>query len=328
LDYNTLGRTGLKVSKLCFGTMTFGKEADEATSIRMFNKCRDTGINFFDTADRYGVGISEKILGKCIAHCRDKIILSTKVGNPVGDDINDKGLSRRHIIQAIDNSLKRLGTDYIDLYFLHSYDSTTSIEETLSVLDDLRRQGKILYIGVSNWAAWQIALGLGISEIKRFARFECIQPMYNLVKRQAEIEILPLAKEKDIGVITYSPLGAGLLTGKYTGKDKVTQGRILENKMYVKRYADPNNYAIAENFVKYAENHGLNPAALAVAWVMSNPVVTAPIIGARNLKQLEQTLAALEIEMTPEIRKEISALSITPPPATDRSEGADFEKKL
>jgi len=320
MDYRTLGRTGIKVSSLCFGTMTFGKETDEETSIKMFHRCRDAGINFFDTADRYGIGTSENILGKCITECREKIILSTKVGNPIGDDVNDRGLSRRHIISAVENSLKRLGTDYIDLYFLHIYDPKTSIEETLSALEDLQRQGKVLYVGASNWSAWQIAKAIGISELKRILRFECIQPMYSLIKRQAEVEIFPLAREENLGVITYSPLGAGLLTGKYIKKDNLIQGRILESKLYERRYADPFYYKIAEKFVNYAKARGFNPSALAVAWVMSNPVVTAPIIGARNLKQLEQTLAALEIEMTPEMRKEISALSITPPEATDRSE--------
>lgn len=318
MDYRTLGRTGIKVSSLCFGTMTFGKEADEETSIKMFHRCRDAGINFFDTADRYGIGTSENILGKCITECREKIILSTKVGNPLGDDVNDRGLSRRHIMSAVENSLKRLGTDYIDLYFLHIYDPKTSIEETLSALEDLQRQGKVLYVGASNWSAWQITKAIGISELKRIFRFECIQPMYSLIKRQAEVEIFPLAREENLGVITYSPLGAGLLTGKYIKKDNLIQGRILESKLYERRYADPVYYKIAEKFVNYAKARGFNPSALAVAWVMSNPVVTAPIIGARNLKQLEQTLAALEIEMTPEMRKEISALSITPPEATDR----------
>lgn len=318
MDYRTLGRTGIKVSSLCFGTMTFGKEADEETSIKMFHRCRDAGINFFDTADRYGIGTSENILGKCITECREKIILSTKVGNPLGDDVNDRGLSRRHIMSAVENSLKRLGTDYIDLYFLHIYDPKTSIEETLSALEDLQRQGKVLYVGASNWSAWQITKAIGISELKRILRFECIQPMYSLIKRQAEVEIFPLAREENLGVITYSPLGAGLLTGKYIKKDNLIQGRILESKLYERRYADPVYYKIAEKFVNYAKARGFNPSALAVAWVMSNPVVTAPIIGARNLKQLEQTLAALEIEMTPEMRKEISALSITPPEATDR----------
>ena len=320
MEYRILGRTGVKVSSLCFGTMTFGREADEETSIKMFHRCRDAGINFFDTADQYAAGTSETILGKCIAEGREKIILSTKVGNPVGDDVNDGGLSRRHIISAVENSLKRLGTDYIDLYFLHIYDLKTSIEETLSALEDLQRQGKVLYAGVSNWSAWQIAKAIGISELKRILRFECIQPMYNLIKRQAEVEIFPLAREENIGVITYSPIAAGLLTGKYIKKDNLVQGRILESKLYERRYADPVNYKIAEKFVNYAKARGFNPSALAVAWVMSNPAVTAPIIGARNLNQLEQTLAASEIEMTPEMRKEISALSITPSPATDRSE--------
>ena len=321
MEYRTLGRTGIKVSSLCFGTMTFGREADEATSIKMFHRCLDAGINFFDTADCYGMGISEKILGKCITTaCREKIILLSKVGNEMGDDVNDRGLSRRHIMSAVENSLKRLGTDYIDLYLLHIYDPETSIEETLSALEDLQRQGKVLYVGASNWSAWQIAKAIGISELKRILRFECIQPMYSLIKRQAEVEIFPLAREENLGVITYSPLGAGLLTGKYIQKDNLVQGRILESELYARRYGDPAYYKIAEKFVSYAKACGFNPAALAVAWVMSNPVVTAPIIGARNLKQLEQTLAALEIEMTTEMRKEISALSITPPEATDRLE--------
>lgn len=318
MEYRILGRTGIKVSRLCFGTMTFGREADEATSIKMYHRCRDAGINFFDTADCYGAGTSETILGKCIAEGREKIILSTKVGNPVGDDVNDRGLSRRHIRLSVEKSLKRLGTDYIDLYFLHSYDPKTSIEETLSVLKDLQSQGKVLYIGASNWSAWQIAKAIGLSELKRFLQFECIQPMYNLVKRQAEVEIFPLAKQENLGVITYNSLAGGLLTGKYINKDNLLQGRILEDKLYERRYANPAYYEIAEKLVSYAKDQGFNPAALAVAWVMSNPVVTAPIIGARNLKQLEQTLAALEIEMTPKMRKEISTLSITPPEATDR----------
>jgi len=320
MQYKTLGKTGIKVSSLCFGTMTFGKEADEITSIKMFNKCRDSGINFFDTADVYGLGASEKILGKCIAHCRDKIILSTKVGNPIGENINDKGLSRRHIIKALDNSLRRLGTDYIDLYFLHTYDPTTPVQDTINTLHDLRKQGKILYLGASNWAAWQIALGLGISEKKQLVKFECIQPMYSLVKRQAEVEIFPLAREKNMGVITYSPLGAGLLTGKYIHNNKITKARLLENEMYAKRYAELNNYMVAKNFYKYAKDKHFNPAALAIAWVMSNSIVTAPIIGARNLDQLDQLLVAPELVLSPEMIHEITSLSISPPIATDRSE--------
>jgi len=189
------------------------------------------------------------------------------------------------------------------------------------------RKGKILYTGVSNWSAWQIAKALGISERKGFARFECIQPMYNLVKRQVEVEILPLAKEESIGVITYHPLGAGLLTGKYKKRDTLIHGRLMENKMFASRFSDPTYYEIAEKFVDYAKANGLNPSALAVAWVMSNTSVTAPILGARNLTQLEQVLASLEIQMTPEIYQEISSLSISPPVATDRTEKIDNIKR-
>ena len=326
MDYKILGKTGLKVSSLCLGTMTFGREADESTSIKMFNKCRDAGINLFDTADRYGIyiGVSEKILGKCIAPCRDKIILSTKVGNPVSDDINDKGLSRRHIVQAIENSLKRLATDRIDIYFVHKFDPLTDMEETLNAFNDLKKQGKILYLGVSNWAAWQIAKALGISAKEGIARFECIQPMYNLVKRQAEIEILPLAQDENMGVFTYSPLGAGLLTGKYKKAKRPKVGRILTDKRYTLRYRDEIYYEVAERFVDFANKRGHHPVSLAIAWVMSNSFVTAPIIGARNLEQLEPSLAAADFKMNQELREEVSSLSITPPPATDRSEGAYF----
>jgi aryl-alcohol dehydrogenase-like predicted oxidoreductase len=320
VEYRTLGQTGVQVSRLCFGTMSFGDVADEATSAAMFHRCREIGINFFDTANVYAGGRSEEILGKLIADCRDEIVLTSKVGFPTGKDVNARGLSRRHLTLAVEASLKRLGTDRLDLYFLHTFDPQTPIEETLRALDDLVRQGKILYPAASNWTAWQIATALGISAREGLARFECIQPMYNLAKRQAEVEILPLVQAERLGVISYSPLGGGLLTGKYGTKQRPEQGRLVDNAMYVRRYGDPAYYEIAERFSAYAEERGVHPATLAVAWVMSNPALTAPIIGARNLEQLEASLAALEVPMTPEWRAEISALSIEPPPATDRSE--------
>jgi len=300
--------------------MSFGDVADEATSAAMFHRRREIGINFFDTANVYAGGRSEEILGKLIADCRDEIVLTSKVGFPTGKDVNARGLSRRNLTLAVEASLKRLGTDRLDLYFLHTFDPQTPIEETLRALDDLVRQGKILYPAASNWTAWQIATALGISARERLARFECIQPMYNLAKRQAEVEILPLAQAEHLGVISYSPLGGGLLTGKYGTKQRPEQGRLVDNSMYVRRYGDPAYYEIAERFTAHAEERGVHPATLAVAWVMSNPALTAPIIGARNLEQLEASLAALEVPMTPEWRAEISALSIEPPPATDRSE--------
>jgi aryl-alcohol dehydrogenase-like predicted oxidoreductase len=235
-------------------------------------------------------------------------------------DINARGTSRRNIRNAIEASLRRLNTDYLDIYFLHHFDPETPLEETLRALDDLVRDGKILYPAASNFAAWQVAKALGISAKEGWARFECIQPMYNLVKRQAEVELLPLAQSEQLGVITYSPLGGGLLSGKYSSKDRPASGRLVENQMYQTRYGEPSYYEIAERFTNFAREHGVEPASLAVAWVASHPGVTAPIIGARNLDQLEGSLKALDISMTPELRAEVSALSPEPPLATDRTE--------
>ena len=320
MNFKTLGRTGVKVSQLCFGTMSFGAEADETMSGEMFHKCRGAGINFFDCADVYSDGRAEEILGKLIAGCRDEIVLISKVYGSMGDDINARGLSRRHIIQGVENSLRRLNTDHLDFYFAHRFDNETDLEQTLYAFDDLVRAGKILYPAVSNWAAWQIAAALGISRDQKIARFECMQPMYNLAKRQAETELLPLAAAENIGVIPYSPLGGGLLTGKYNTNRKPETGRLLERDMYAKRYRLAHYYETAERFTAHAQERGVDPASLGVAWVMSHPAVTAPIIGARNVEQLQSSLAAVEIAMTPEWREEISALSVAPAPATDRLE--------
>lgn len=320
MDYRTVGATGVQVSPLCFGTMSFGSEADEEASGAMYRRVRDAGINFFDTANVYGGGRSEEILGKLAVGERDDIVIASKVGFPVKDDPNARGLSRRHIIRSVEASLTRLGTDRIDFYFLHTFDPHTPIEQTLRALDDLQRQGKILYPAVSNWAAWQIATALGISAREGLARFELIEPMYNLVKRQAEVEILPLAQAANMGVITYSPLGGGLLTGKYRGGRQPEGGRLAENPRYADRYGLESDRATAERFAAFADDAGIAPAALAVAWTMGHPGVTAPIVGARNLEQLEGSLAALDVDMTSELRRRISELSPTPAPATDRTE--------
>jgi aryl-alcohol dehydrogenase-like predicted oxidoreductase len=320
LEYRIIGKTGVKVSRLCFGTMSFGGNADKETSKEMFKRSREAGINFFDCANIYSEGRAEEILGECIADCRNEIVLTSKIGFPMGANINSNGLSRRHIMLEVENSLRRLKTDRIDFYFVHCFDPSTSIEETIRALDDLQAQGKILYPAVSNWSAWQIAKALGISAKEHLARFELVQPMYNLVKRQSEVEILPLAESEQMGVITYSPLGGGLLTGKYGVNKKPTQGRLVEQEMYTKRYADQMNYVVAERFNEYAKDKGVQPATLAVSWVLSHPGVTAPIIGARNVEQLEFSLSALDIKMNQEWRNEISDLSIAPPPATDRTE--------
>jgi aryl-alcohol dehydrogenase-like predicted oxidoreductase len=285
----------------------------------MFHRCREAGINFFDCANVYAEGRSEEILGKLIAAGRDELIITSKVYGATGTDINARGSSRRHIRAAVEASLRRLDTDYIDIYFLHHFDQDTPLEETLRALDDLVREGKILYPAASNFAAWQVAKALGISAREGWARFECIQPMYNLTKRQAEVELLPMAQSEQIGVITYSRLGGGLLSGKYGSSRRPASGRLMENQMYQTRYGDAGYYDVAERFTAFARERDLEPASLAVAWVASHPAVTAPIIGARNLEQLEGSLKALDIDMT-ELRAQISALAPEPPPATDRNE--------
>lgn len=320
MEYRLLGRTGVRVSPLCLGTMTFGDSADEAESARIFNRCREVGINFFDCANGYASGRSETILGRLIADCRDEVVITSKVGFPQGAGVNNQGASRRHINLQVDTSLKRLNTDRIDVYFIHRFDPDTPIDMQIRALDDLVRQGKILYPALSNWAAWQIAKALGVSACEGLARVEVLQPMYNLVKRQAEVEILPLAQAEQLGVIPYSPLGGGFLTGKYSSTQQPQEGRIVQNKMYAARYSEAGYMEIAEKFTAYAREKGYQPATLAVAWVMSHPGVTAPIIGARSVEQLEASLAALDVAMTPEWRAEISALSYEPPPAHDRSE--------
>lgn len=315
-----LGRTGVRISSLAFGTWTFGDKASEAESAEMFRLCLDAGINCFDTADVYADGRSEEILGKQLPGVRDDLIISSKVFGATGPGVNDSGLSRRHITRAVEASLGRLGTDRLDIYFVHQFDERTPIEETLAALDDLVRRGLVVYCGASNWAAWQIAKSLGISEMHGMARFEVMQPMYNLVKRQAEVELLPLAKSEKLGVVPYSPLGGGLLTCKYSDSDSSAGGRLHENEMYTARYGDEVTRSTAAKFCAFATSLGVHPATLAVAWVAANPIVTTPLLGARNADQLRPSLEAADFEMTPELRQQISALTPRVPIATDRTE--------
>ena len=320
MNYQQIGRTGVKVSPLCFGTMTFGDSADENTSAEIYQKVRDAGINFFDCANVYAGGQSEEILGNLMYGERDKLIITSKVHGAMSNDINDRGLSRRNIVKACEQSLKRLKTDYLDFYFLHQFDPEVPIEESLKALDDLVRHGMILYPAVSNWAAWQIAKAAGISAKQELARFELIQPMYNLLKRQAEVEILPMALSEEIGVVPYNPMGAGMLTGKYNSKNKPKDARITVNAMYAKRYSDASYLTTAKAFTKYAKEKGLEPAMLAVAWVKAHPAITAPIFGARKVEQLAAPLKALNYKMSQKMYNEIAALSPQPPLANDRSE--------
>jgi len=312
-----LGRTGVQVSQLCFGTMSFGGDADEATSGAMYKAVRDAGVNFFDCANEYNKGASEEILGRLAKGHRDDLVLTTKVNAQIRPDVNARGTSRRHMVQAIEACLKRLQTDRIDVLFLHRYDSLVPIDESMRGLEDLVRAGKVIYPAVSNWSAWQTQRAVDLQERHNWARLQVVQPMYNLVKRQAEVEILPMAEANGIGVIPYSPAAAGLLSGKYFGQ---ASGRLKSNKMYEARYGDAWMFEVAEKYVAFCKQKGLHPVSTAIAWVGAHPAVTAPIIGARNLDQLKDSLAAVDVKMTPELRAEIADLSRTPAPATDRSE--------
>jgi aryl-alcohol dehydrogenase-like predicted oxidoreductase len=320
MDYKLLGSTGLQVSSLCFGTMSFGKEANEAEAKRMFSACRELGINFFDCADGYSNGRAEEILGKLASSERDELIITSKCFTPMGKDVNARGGNRRHIALAVDASLKRLGTDRLDVLFMHRWDPLTPLEETLRALEKLVSDGKVLYLGASNYSAWQVAKGLGIAAKQGWPRFDVIQPMYSLVKRQVESEILPLAREENLGVITYSPVGGGLLSGKYGPARRPDTGRLMENPQYTSRYREHWTFETAAAMTEAASTLGVHPVSLAVAWVAAHPDVTCPIIGARSLEQLGPSLDALQVEMTPALRDELSALSRTPPPATDRLE--------
>lgn len=320
MQYHFLGRTGMRVSALGYGTMSFGGDADERTSAELYARCRDAGVTLFDTADVYQTGRSEEILGRLMAGERDQLVIASKVYFPVGEGPNDRGSSRYHIVRAVESSLRRLATDRIDIYYLHRFDEVTAIEDSLMTLDILVRQGKIVYPALSNFAAWQVEKALGVAAREHWAPAVAIQPMYNLVKRQAESEILPMAQANGLGVIPYSPLGGGLLSGKYGRSDRPESGRLVENKMYMTRYAEEQLYETAERFRELAAEWGHHPVSLAIAWVASHPAVTAPLVGARSVVQLEPALAAADISLDEEQRAAISALSPAPPPATDRSE--------
>ncbi len=317
--FRFLGSTGIRVSPLCFGTMTFGSETDQATSSKMFSACRDHGLNFFDCADVYGDGRAEQILGDLTQSCRDEVVITSKFGYRSGRDPNAQGASVYHMFRSVEASLKRLRTDRIDLYFIHRPPAGIPLQEVLRGLEILVQHGKILYPALSNLSAWQSALALGWAEANGWRSVGCLEPMYNLAKRQAEVEILPLAQARGLGVICYSPLGGGLLTGKYDLQGKGS-GRLAESTMYSSRYGSQTNFELATRFAALARDLGYSPAALAVAWAGRHPAVTAPIIGARNLEQLNEILPAAEIKLTTEEYKAISLLSPAPPPANDRND--------
>ena len=321
MEYSLLGRTGVRVSRLALGTMTFGGEADEATSGALLDRAREAGVNFIDTADVYKEGRSEEILGRLMRGWRDEIVLASKAYYPTGTSPNARGSSRYHLVRAVEASLRRLGTDRIDVYYLHHFDEDADIDDSLRALDDLVHDGKIVYTACSNFAAWQVAHALGVAHARGYARFCAIQPMYNLLKRQAEVEIFPMARALGLGAVVYSPTAGGLLTGKYAGGARPQDSRFTKNTMYQNRYADAVNWETAEAFRAVAGELGQSPATLAVRWAISNPVVTSALLGVRSLAQLEEGLAAAE-PLDAETHARVSALTPAPPPATDRSEEA------
>src|SRR3954471_12340794 len=304
MDHRVLGRTGVRVSRLCFGTMSFGGDADETASAAMFKAVRDAGINFFDTADQYNKGRSEEILGKLARGAREDLVIATKCFNPTGPDLNARGNSRRHLTRALEESLRRLQTDRVEILYLHMHDPLVPVDEAMRALEDMVRAGKVLYPALSNWAAWQVQQAFGVQATHGWARLQAIQPMYNLVKRQAEVEILPMAMANGVSVFPYSPAGAGLLSGKFAAKSADAQARLLANKNYTTRYGEPWMHEVAEKFAAFCKQRGMHPVSAAVAWVAAHPAVTATIIGARNVDQLKASLDSLSIKMTPELWNE------------------------
>jgi aryl-alcohol dehydrogenase-like predicted oxidoreductase len=304
MKYRNLGRTGLKVSAICLGTMTYGEQVEEAESIKLIETAIDGGINFFDTSNAYVQGRSEEVVGKALKKKRDQVIIATKVSLPIGQGVNDRGLSRYHIIREVENSLKRLGTDYIDLYYAHMPDHETAMEETLRAMDDLVRQGKVRYIGCSNFHAWRLCKALWISDVRNLDRFNCIQSPYNLLTRDIEYELVPLCASEGVGITAYNPLAAGLLTGKHDPEKGPAEGtRFALAKGYYMRYWSDINFEAVTAIGEVAKKKGVSMAQFALAWIMNNRTLTAPICSATSVKQLEENLGATEVEVTEEDTK-------------------------
>ena len=304
MEYVRLGRTGLQVSQLCLGTMTFGLQCDEPTSVAIMDHASEAGITFFDTADAYPlggdlqtVGRTEEIVGRWLKGRRDEVVIATKFRGAMGPLPFQQGNSRRHIMDAVDGSLRRLQTDYIDLYQLHGYDTQTPIDETLSTLDDLVHSGKVRYTGCSNFLAYQVARAVGRSETLGIARFDSVQPRYNLLFRQIERELLPLCAEDGIGVIPYNPIAGGMLSGKHragapTEGTRFTLGNAAGN--YQGRYWHDAAFDSVQQLRPIAAEAGLPLVTLAVAWVLAHPAITAPIIGASRPEQLDDSVRAAD----------------------------------
>jgi len=322
MDHVRLGRTGLLVSKLCLGTMTFGFQCDEDTSVSILDRAEEAGITFIDTADAYPfggglatVGHTEEILGCWLKGKRDRFVVATKCSGIVGPAPWEQGSSRKHILDAIEASLRRLGTDYVDLYQLHTPDPATPIDETLGALDDVVRSGKVRYIGCSNFLAYQVARAIGRSEALRLTRFDSVQARYNLLFREIERELLPLCSEEGTGVISYNPIAGGLLSGKHDPAAPPPEGTRFTigdaGAAYQSRYWHDREFATVEELLKLATRAGVSLVTLSVAWVLANATITAPIVGASRPDQLEASLAATHFVMSEELKKELDEITHT-----------------
>ena len=307
MNYKNMGRTGLKVSRICLGGMNYGDPVSEADSISIVKNAIAMGVNFFDTADGYAQGRSETILGKALKSERQSVVIATKTGVPTGPGPNDAGLSRGYIMQAVERSLKRLQTDYIDLYYAHFPDYGTPLEETLRAMDDLVHQGKVRYIGCSNFPVWYISSGLKISAVNNLAQFGCVQPVYNLLTRDIEVELLPLCANEGMGVCTYNPLAGEMLTGKHEYGKPPAEGRFTHEtlgKAYYERYWSSLNFQAADKLMKLAKEHGCSLPQFSLAWILSHDVITSVLSGTTALEQLKENLEAGDIVLT---REELDA---------------------
>jgi aryl-alcohol dehydrogenase-like predicted oxidoreductase len=306
MQFVNLGRSGLKVSRLCLGTMTYGTSKwrdwvlDESESRPFIQRALELGVNFFDTADMYSDGMSEVVLGRALNDFarREEVVIATKVFNPMGPSPNQRGLSRLHILHAIDHSLQRLGTDYVDLYQIHRWDYTTPIEETLEALHDVVKAGKARYVGASSMFAWQFSQALYLADRHGWTRFTSMQDHYNLIYREEEREMLPLCRDQGIGVIPWSPLARGFLAGNRSRQAWGETTRAKTDDYAQRMYYQESDFAIVDRVVELAQRRGVNPAQVALAWMLHQPGISAPIIGASKMSHLEQAVAALDISLS------------------------------
>ena len=304
MQYKKMGRTGLKISEITLGTMIFGQQVDEAESLKIMDLAFEKGINSFDTADGYAGGRSEEIVGKALKNKRHAVVLASKVYSKQGPGPNDSGLSREHILQAVENSLRRLGTDYLDIYYAHHPDPATPIEETLRAFDSLVQQGKVRYAACSNYRAGQLVRALAVSEQHNLARFDCIQTVYNLITRDIEAELLPTCADEGVGVVVYNPLAGGLLTGKHKGNQPPpADTRFGQNPIYLERYWSPVNFTAVEHLKQIAAANNRKPAQFALAWVLGNAGIASAIVGASSAAQLAENLGALDVKQSPDETK-------------------------